>query len=88
VSPMSDKVFGLSVNQVMADAAIANVMLVLVLTTIDVYYAWLAKRQADASSAQWTHQIGREKLPRKPSRSCANKLSSREPQTSQPWGCS
>jgi hypothetical protein len=49
---MSDKVFGLSVNQVMAYAAIANVMLVLVLTTINVYYAWLAKRQADASSAQ------------------------------------
>jgi hypothetical protein len=52
VSPMSDKVFGLSVNQVMAYAAIANVTLVLVLTTINVYYAWLAKRQADASSAQ------------------------------------
>jgi hypothetical protein len=34
---MSDKVFGLSVNQVMAYAAIANVMLVLVLTTINVY---------------------------------------------------
>ena len=49
---MSDKVFGLSVNQVMAYAAIANVMLVLVLTTINVYYARLAKRQADASSAQ------------------------------------
>jgi hypothetical protein len=49
---MSDKVFGLSVNQVMAYAGIANVMLVLVLTTINVYYAWLAKRQADASSAQ------------------------------------
>jgi hypothetical protein len=52
VPDMSDKVFGLSVNQVMAYAAIANVMLVLVLTTINVYYAWLAKRQADASSAQ------------------------------------
>jgi hypothetical protein len=52
VSPMSDKVFGLSVNHLMAHAAIANVMLVLVLTTINVYYAWLAKRQADASSAQ------------------------------------
>jgi hypothetical protein len=49
---MSDKVFGLSVNQVMAYAATANVMLVLVLTTINIYYAWLAKRQADASSAQ------------------------------------
>jgi hypothetical protein len=52
VSPMSDRVLGLSVNQVMAYAAIANVTLVLVLTTINVYYAWLAKRQADASSAQ------------------------------------
>jgi len=49
---MSDRVLGLSVNQVMAYAAIANVMLVLVLTTIKVDYAWLAKRQADASSAQ------------------------------------
>ena len=49
---MSDKVFGLSVNQVMAYAAIANVMLVLVLTTINMYYAWLPRRQADASSAQ------------------------------------
>jgi hypothetical protein len=52
VADMSDKVFGLSVNQVMAYAATANVMLVLVLTTINIYYAWLAKRQADASSAQ------------------------------------
>jgi hypothetical protein len=52
VPDMSDKVFGLSANQVMAYAAIANVMLVVVLTTINVYYAWLAKRQADASSAQ------------------------------------
>ena len=52
VPDMSDKVFGLSVNQVMAYAATANVMLVLVLTTINIYYAWLAKRQADASSAQ------------------------------------
>jgi len=49
---MSDKVFGLSVNQVMAYAAIANVILVLVLVSINMYYAWLAKRQADASSAQ------------------------------------
>src|SRR5580704_19351603 len=52
VPDMSDKVFGLSVNQVMAYAATANVMLVLVLTSINIYYAWLAKRQADASSAQ------------------------------------
>src|SRR5207245_2205258 len=43
---------GLSVNEVMAYAAVANVLLVLVLTAINVYYAWHAKRQADASSAQ------------------------------------
>jgi cell division protein FtsL len=49
---MSEKVFGLSVNQVMAYAAVANVLLVLVLTAINIYYAWHAKRQADASSAQ------------------------------------
>ena len=49
---MSEKAFGLSVNQVMAYAAVANVLLVLVLTTINIYYAWHAKRQADASSAQ------------------------------------
>jgi hypothetical protein len=49
---MSDKAFGLSVNQVMAYAAIANVILVLVLVSINMYYAWHAKRQADASSAQ------------------------------------
>jgi len=52
VPDMSDKVFGLSVNQVMAYAAIANVILVLVLVSINMYYAWHAKRQADASSAQ------------------------------------
>jgi hypothetical protein len=52
VPDMSDKAFGLSVNQVMAYAAIANVILVLVLVSINMYYAWLAKRQADASSAQ------------------------------------
>jgi cell division protein FtsL len=49
---MSEKAFGLSVNEVMAYAAVANVLLVLVLTAINVYYAWHAKRQADASSAQ------------------------------------
>jgi len=52
VPDMSDKVFGLSVNQVMAYAAIANEILVLVLVSINMYYAWHAKRQADASSAQ------------------------------------
>jgi cell division protein FtsL len=49
---MSEKAFGLSVNEIMAYAAVANVLLVLVLTAINVYYAWHAKRQADASSAQ------------------------------------
>jgi hypothetical protein len=49
---MAEKAFGLSVNEIMAYAAVANVLLVLVLTTINVYYAWHAKRQADASSAQ------------------------------------
>src|SRR5262249_36755480 len=37
---------------IMAYAAVANVLLVVVLTAINVYYAWHAKRQADATSAQ------------------------------------
>jgi hypothetical protein len=49
---MSDRVFGLSVNEVMAYTAVANVLLVVVLTAINIYYAWHAKRQADASRAQ------------------------------------
>jgi hypothetical protein len=49
---VAEKAFGLSVNQIMAYAAVANVLLVVVLTTINIYYAWHAKRQADASSAQ------------------------------------
>jgi hypothetical protein len=49
---MSEKAFGLSVNEIMAYAAVANVLLVVVLTTINIYYAWHAKRQADASHAQ------------------------------------
>src|SRR5580700_709775 len=52
VPPVPDKVLGLSVNEVMAYAAVANVLLVVVLTSINIYYAWHAKRQADASSAQ------------------------------------
>jgi cell division protein FtsL len=51
---MADQVFGLSSNQVMAYAAVANVLFVLVLTAINIYYAWHAKRQADASGAQVT----------------------------------
>jgi hypothetical protein len=49
---MSEQVLGLSVNQVMAYAAVANVLLVLVLAGVNVYYAWHAKRQADASREQ------------------------------------
>jgi len=49
---MSEKAFGLSVNEIMAYATVANVLLVLVLVAINSYYAWHAKRQADASHAQ------------------------------------
>lgn len=49
---MSERVFGLSVNEVMAYAAVANLLLVVILTAINIYYAWHAKRQADASKAQ------------------------------------
>lgn len=49
---MPEKVFGLGVNQVMAYAAVANVLLVVVLTAINVYYAWYSKRQAEATRAQ------------------------------------
>lgn len=49
---MSEKVFGLGVNEVIAYTAIANVLLVVILTAINIYYAWYAKRQADASRAQ------------------------------------
>lgn len=49
---MSEQVFGLSVNQVMAYAAVANVLLVVVLAAINVYYAGHAKRQADATKEQ------------------------------------
>jgi hypothetical protein len=46
---MTEHVFGLTVNEVMAYAAIANVVLVLLLAAITTYYAWHAKREADAS---------------------------------------
>lgn len=49
---MSEKAFGLSVNEIMAYAAVANVLLVLVLAAVNIYYAWHSKRQADASRAQ------------------------------------
>jgi hypothetical protein len=49
---MSEQVFGLSLNQVMAYTAVANVVLVLVLAAINIYYAGHAKRQADATQQQ------------------------------------
>ena len=49
---MSEQVFGLGVNEVMAYAAVANVLLVVVLAGINIYYAVHAKRQADASREQ------------------------------------
>ena len=49
---MSEKVFGLTINEVMAYAAIANVALVVILAAVNIYYAWHAKRQADATQAQ------------------------------------
>jgi cell division protein FtsL len=49
---MSEQVFGLGVNQVMAYTAIANVLLVVLLTAINIYYAGHAKRQADAAREQ------------------------------------
>jgi cell division protein FtsL len=49
---MSEQVFGLGVNQVMAYAAVANLLVVVLLTAINVYYAGHAKRQADAAKAQ------------------------------------
>jgi len=49
---MSEQVFGLSVNQIMAYTAIANVLLVVVLAAVNIYYAGHAKRQADAAREQ------------------------------------
>jgi len=49
---MGERAFGLSVNEVMAYAAVANVLLVVVLAGVNVYYAWHAKRQADAAREQ------------------------------------
>ena len=65
---MSEQVLGLSVNQVMAYTAIANVLMVVVLTAINVYYAGHAKRQADAAKAQVDasnrqSEIAAERLP-------------------------
>jgi len=49
---MAEQVFGLGINQVMAYTAIANVLLVVMLTAINIYYAGHAKRQADAAREQ------------------------------------
>lgn len=49
---MPEKAFGLTVNEVMAYAAVANVLLVVILAAVNIYYAWHSKRQADASRAQ------------------------------------
>jgi cell division protein FtsL len=49
---MAEKAFGLSVNEVMAYAAVANVLLVVVLAAVNIYYAGHSKRQADASRDQ------------------------------------
>jgi len=49
---MAEKAFGLSINEVMAYAAVANVLLVVVLAAVNIYYAWHSKRQADASREQ------------------------------------
>jgi hypothetical protein len=49
---MSQQVFGLSVGQITAYAAIANVLLALMLAGVTLYYASHAKRQADASKEQ------------------------------------
>ena len=49
---MSEHVFGLTVSEVLAYAAIANVVLVLLLAGITTYYAWHAKHQADASQQE------------------------------------
>ena len=49
---MSEQVLGLNVNQIMAYTAIANVLLVVVLAAVNIYYAGHAKRQADAAREQ------------------------------------
>jgi hypothetical protein len=49
---MTEQVLGLTINEVVAYAAAANVGLVLVLALINTYYAWQANRQANASREQ------------------------------------
>ena len=52
ISRMSEQVLGLTINQIMAYTAIANVVLVVVLAAVNIYYAGHAKRQADAAREQ------------------------------------
>src|SRR5271165_1437708 len=49
---MTQLVFGLSIGQITAYAAIGNVLLALMLAIVTLYYASHAKRQADASKEQ------------------------------------
>ena len=49
---MQETVFGLSIGQITAYAAIANVLMASVLAGVTIYYAAHAKRQADASKEQ------------------------------------
>lgn len=49
---MGETVFGLSIGQITAYAAIANVLMASVLAGVTIYYAAHAKRQADASKEQ------------------------------------
>jgi hypothetical protein len=49
---MSEQVFGLSLNQVMTYSAVTSALLAIVLAVITLYYAYHAKRQADASREQ------------------------------------
>jgi len=49
---MSERVFGLTANEVMAYAAMVSALLAVVLAAITAYYAWYARCQADASKEQ------------------------------------
>lgn len=49
---LSEKKLRFTENEIMAYAAVANVLLVVILAAVNIYYAWHAKRQADASQAQ------------------------------------
>lgn len=49
---MTEQVFGLTVNEVIAYAAVVNLFLVLVLVLVTMYYARHERRQADASREQ------------------------------------